>query len=169
MYHLTLGYIPKDFNTGAATKGFTAGFTYGRILSGSHWRDSAGAISLDYGFLANYAKIDGESDSWSWSGYMTGTYQNIEAHFGPRFDLFLRLLPNNRLLDCWLSTWFHVIAGARKWDRFEDGTPDGSGSDAGIGFSWGMVMAGTMINLELEAGYCIEGFMRAGIGLTFGR
>ncbi len=29
-------------------------------------------------------------------------------------------------------------------------------------------MAGALINIELEAGFFIEGFLRAGIGLAFG-
>jgi hypothetical protein len=166
MYHLTLGYIPRDYNYSVDAAGFTAGFTYGKILSGSHWRDSAGTISLDFGGMVNYAKIDDQSEGWY--GHIKGKYQNFEGHFGPRFDLFLKLLPNNRILDCWLSTWFHLVGGARKWDCYEDGSLEGSGSDAGIGFAWGMVMAGALINIELEAGFFIEGFLRAGIGLAFG-
>ncbi len=107
MYHLTLGYIPRDYNYSVDAAGFTAGFTYGKILSGSHWRDSAGTISLDFGGMVNYAKIDDQSEGWY--GHIKGKYQNFEGHFGPRFRPLPQAAaqqPHPRLLALHLdSTW----------------------------------------------------------------
>ena len=164
IYHLIAGFTPKDITSGAGATGFTGGFTYGMVMSKSHYRDGATVLSLDMGGYINIFDIDGDSGSY----HITGSYKNYEFCFGPRFDLYLKFFGRRKsLMDMWFSTWLHVLAGYKEWDKFRDGSLRNSEDGGGVGISWGMVLTASMINLELEGGYLKEGFLRFTFGISF--
>lgn len=163
MYHLSLGYVGSDLISGVDAAGFNAGFLYGAVLSRKHYRDGATAFSLDMGGIINHIDVDGRDDS---GNLVTGKLHSYEFHLGPRFDLFLRIMPQRSIIDMWFSTYLHLIAGYKDVEKIENGMTESSVSGEGVGFSWGLLLSTALINIDMEIGSFRETFLRLGLGFA---
>ena len=166
LYHVTAGYAGKDILDGIAATGFTAGFLYGAVLDKKLYRAGARVFSLDMGGLVNHVAVDGNMDTWS-HPHVTGNLKSYEFRLGPRFDLFLRMLPQKSIIDMWASVYVHLVAGYRAVERIEDGTAVHDDSGAGAGVAGGILLSAALFNIDIEAGHFRETFVRLGFGFGF--